>query len=53
MNDEDIKKDLKAKFLEYGWQYSHAIANEEICSDGSCYRCRLAELLHQTEKRKP
>lgn len=39
------------RFLEAGWAYSHAIAGDGVCFDGSCFRCRLADLLFETEKR--
>ena len=42
----------KERFLAAGWEYSHSIAGSgEICFDRSCFRCRLADLLFETEKR--
>lgn len=48
-------EDQRAKasaFIEAGWAYSHAIAGAEICEDHSCFRCRLARLLFETEARE-
>ncbi len=44
--------EIKQKFLEWGWAYSHSIADGEVCSDHSCFRCRLAALLFEAENRK-
>lgn len=42
---------LTKAFLNAGWALSHAIANERICQDRTCYRCQLADLLFETEER--
>jgi hypothetical protein len=39
------KDALKEEFLKVGWKYLHSIANTVYCSDRSCLRCRLADIL--------
>ncbi len=51
--DEPEKVDLKADFIKAGWAYSHSISDSGICSDHSCYRCRLSALLFETEGKEP
>lgn len=42
--------ELKRKFLAVGWELSHAIADGNVCTDRSCFRCRLADVLFDVER---
>ncbi len=50
-NLKGLDRSPREAFLDAGWAYSHSIANGEVCSDRTCFRCRLADLLFETEKR--
>jgi len=40
-------------FLAAGWNYSNELtADDGLCNDGSCFRCRLVALLAETTKRE-
>ena len=41
--------ELKRSFLRVGWELSRAIADGSVCTDGSCFRCRLARVLLDVE----
>lgn len=47
------KLSVKKAFLDAGWSYSHSIAADgNICSDHSCFRCRLASILFEVENKE-
>jgi hypothetical protein len=44
--------DMVSKFLIAGWKYLHSTTDGSVCSDRSCLRCRLADILFEVEKMK-
>ena len=50
---EMFEGDEKSKFLDAGWEYLHSISGEDVCTDGSCIRCRFAALLEEIESGTP
>jgi hypothetical protein len=43
------------ELLAVGWKWLNANASDKVgfCSDRSCIRCRLADILFELEKRNP
>ncbi len=45
------KRQAATIFIEAGFAYLNAISDEDVCSDRSCIRCRIADVLFETENR--
>lgn len=38
---------MREAFLKAGWAYLNSIADGQVCSDRTCLRCRLADVLYE------
>lgn len=45
-------RQIPSDLLIAGWKYLHSIADESVCSDRTCFRCRLADILFEVEHRE-
>ena len=39
----------KEKFISEGWKYINSISDKTECSDRSCIKCRIADILFEIE----
>ena len=49
---QESRGEARAALISAGWAYLHAIADGSVCNNRSCYRCRLADLILETEVQK-